>query len=368
MASFTGRLFGPGLAGTGEAAQAQWQHGRLHLQTPSLNLDMGADPGITSGGFNAAQLRVSWQAPEGEFVFFVDAGAAQAAFVEGLPPQWRAQVSGAQRSQNRVWARWRWTIAVLVLCLSVPLVALVTLVVRSDAVAAWVVQWVPPAYEAKLGDLVLAQTRAQRHVVDRGPAVDALRHIGEKLVPHSPYRYRWLVVDHPDINAFAAPGGVVVVFSGLLQAADTPEEVAGVLAHEVAHAELRHGLQGVVKSLGLQAGAVLLGDVTGVAAPGLLSQLLERQFSREAETAADAEGLRRLVAADIDPGSMVVFMQKLAAKEKGVDVPPWLSTHPAPDDRAARLQAQVAAQPGPWQPLAIDWASIKKSLPQRQRP
>ncbi|OGB34270.1 MAG: hypothetical protein A3F78_05275 [Burkholderiales bacterium RIFCSPLOWO2_12_FULL_61_40] len=365
MASFTGRVFGPGLAGTGEVAQAQWQHGQLRLQTPSLSLDMGVNPHITGGGFNAEQLRVSWQAPEGEFVFFVDAGAAQAAFVADLPPQWRAQLAGAQRSQSRVRARWRWGIAALVLCLSVPLAALVALVVRSDAVAAWVVQWVPPAYEAKLGDLVLVQTQAQMRLIDSGPAVEALRQMGEKLVPHSPYRYRWLLADHPDVNAFAAPGGVVVVFSGLLMAADTPEEVAAVLAHEVAHAELRHGLQGVVKSLGLQAGAVLLGDATGVAVPGLLSHLLERQFSREAETAADAEGLRRLVAARIDPANMVVFMKKLAAKEKGVELPQWLSTHPAPEDRAARLQAQVSTLPGPWQPLAIDWAAVQRSLPRQ---
>ena len=365
MAHFTGRVFGPGLAGTGEAAQAQWLHGQLRLQTPGLRLDMGATPRITGGGFNAEQLRVSWQAPEGEFVFFVDAGAVQAAFAEVVPPQWRAQLAGAQRTQGRVRARWRWSIAALVLSLSLPLAALVTLVVRSDTVAAWVVQWVPPAYEAKLGDLVLAQTQAQMRLIDSGPAVEALRQAGGKLGRPSPYHYRWLLVDHPDVNAFAAPGGVVVVFSGLLQAADTPEEVAGVLAHEVAHAELRHGLQGVVKSLGLQAGAVLLGDVTGVAVPGLLSQLLERQFSREAETAADAEGLRRLVAAGIDPAAMVVFMQKLAAQEKGVDVPQWLSTHPAPEDRAARLQAQVAALPGPWQALAIDWAAVKRSLPRQ---
>lgn len=365
MVSFTGRLFGPGLAGTGEAVNAQWEWGQLLLQTPTVRLAMGAQPHITGGGFNTAQLRVSWQAPEGEFVFFVDAGAAQAAFAQGLPAHLLAQVSSAQRSHNRVRARWRWGIAVLVLCLSVPLVALVALVIRSDAVAAWVVQWVPPAYEAKLGDVVLAQTQAQMRLIDSGPAVDALRQMGEKLVPHSPYRYRWLVADHPDVNAFAAPGGVVVVFSGLLMAADTPEEVAGVLAHEVAHAELRHGLQGVVKSLGLQAGAVLLGDVAGLAVPGLLSHLLERQFSREAEMAADAEGLRRLVAARLDPAHMVVFMQKLAAKEKGVGLPQWLSTHPASEDRAARLQAEISTLPGPWQPLAIDWASVKKSLPQR---
>ncbi|OYU42458.1 MAG: hypothetical protein CFE44_23885, partial [Burkholderiales bacterium PBB4] len=361
-AVFTGRLFGPGLAGTGEPVSARWLHDTVHCQTSARSIVAAGPLRISEGGFNATQLNLAWSDTDGDFVLSVDAGVARADFLAGVPAALKAQLALAQRGQSRVQRRFRWALAVVALVLAVPFIALTALVVRSDAAIAWLVDWVPPAQEAKLGDLVLAQTRAQMKVIDTGPAVDAIRSLGEKLTPHTVYQYRWLVVDRPDTNALAAPGGVVLVFSGLVLAADTPEELAGVLAHEVAHAELRHGLQGVVKSAGIQAGAWLLGDVGGAVMSGVLSDLLDMKFSRTAEAEADQEGLRRLAAARINPAGMVTFMEKLAQKEEGAKLPAWLSTHPASEDRAAQLRLAAAQLPGPWQATGVDWEAVQSSL------
>ena len=362
MAVFTGRLFGPGLAGTGEPVTARWQHGLLQCQTSTDMFSASAPMRVNGGGFNAEQLSLAWSDVEGEFAFFVDAGAQRAAFLADVPATLEVELKHANHRQNRVRARFRWALVVVTLVLAVPFMAVAAMVARSDAVIAWLVDWVPPAQEAKLGELVLAQTRAEMKVLETGPAVDAIRSLGEKLTPNTAYHYRWLVVERPDTNALAAPGGVVLVFSGLLLAAETPEELAGVLAHEVAHAELRHGLQGIVKSAGVQVGAWLFGDVGGTVLSGVLTDLLDMKFSRNAEAQADQEGLRRLAAARINPAGMVTFMEKLAKKEEGVQSPVWLSTHPASEERAAQLRLAVAQLKGPWATTGLDWAVVQNSL------
>lgn len=366
--TFGGRLFAPGLDGVGVPATGQWRQGRLvvWVQNAGTNQEWMAPehPTLSAGGFNGAQLRVAWPLEESQVQFFVDAGAARTAFAQGLPHSLAQPHVAAQRSARGVERRFKLWWAALAAVALLPVLALTLLVLRGGDVVDWAVRQIPHAQEAKLGDLVLAQTRAHMRVIDNGPAVDAVKHIGERLTPGTLHRYRWLVVDKNEMNAFAAPGGVVVVYSGLLKGTDTPEEAAGVIAHEVAHAELRHGLQGMVKSLGLQAGAaLLLGDWSGAVLSDVTTSLLEMKFSREAETQADTEGLRRLVAAKINPDGMARFMDKLAAQSQGGTPPALLSTHPASQDRATQLRALAAQHPGPWEPLALDWARVKASLP-----
>jgi Zn-dependent protease with chaperone function len=365
MSTFSGRLFGPGLDGVGVQAIGQWRQGRLvvRLDIPGAQEWVASEhPTIAAVGFNATQLSVAWAHPQGDFNFFVDSGPARSAFSEGIPEGLTDRLGSAQRTALRVERRFKWWWAALAAFALIPFAAFSLLLWHADTVVNWVIAQIPHAQEAKLGDWVLAQTRAQMRVIERGPAVDAVKHMGERLTVGSRHTYRWLLVDNPEVNAFAAPGGVVVVYSGLLQATDRPEEAAGVIAHEVAHAELRHGLQGMVKSLGVRAVAsVVLGDWSGIAVQQGLASLLEMKFSREAEMQADAEGLRRMVAARIDPSAMANFMKKLAAGEKDTAPPPFLSTHPASKDRAEQLQISAAAHSGPWMALQLDWHAVKAS-------
>jgi predicted Zn-dependent protease len=159
------------------------------------------------------------------------------------------------------------------------------------------------------------------------------------------------------LNAFAMPGGNVVIHSGLLMAADSPEEVAGVLGHEIAHVTQRHSIRSIISSAGLfLVLQTMVGDVTGIV--GVLANnsafLLDRKFSRDFEREADNHGWDYLLAANIKPEGMIVFFTKMQAEEKrmrekmkeatSIDVDPSsleiLSTHPATDERMKNLQAK----------------------------
>lgn len=369
MQVIRGRLFGPGLAGAGEAAECRWL-GELLTCTAGGAEWVLRVVDVQASGFNDARLRLDLQPADGEparYSLFVDAPDARAALAAAAPTRWQPRLAQAVRRGRKVEHRFRllwFAFGVLAL---LPLVAVLLLWQHSDRLVDWVVDRVPIEQEARLGELVLAQSHARWTLHDSGPAVEALRDIGSRVTPGSRYRYRWLLADAPEVNAFAAPGGVIVVFSGLIREAASPEELAGVLAHEVAHVELRHSLRAAVKGLGLRAAlSLVLGDGAGGALAGAAADLTELKFSRDAEREADIDGLRRLQGARIDPQGMLQFFARLEGRAgQGASISGWLSSHPQPGERRDLLAAQLAAvhgrsEPAP-QPLAIDWPAVQRA-------
>ena len=168
------------------------------------------------------------------------------------------------------------------------------------------------------------------------------------------YEFQVHVLEDASVNAFALPGGVTVLHTGLILKAETPEEILGVMAHEIAHVTEQHSMRGLIQAAGttLLLSAVF-GDIGGLG--GVLINnsgfLLRMSYSRELETEADAVGMDYLVKANIDPQGMVAFFERLREIEKemqeegGVDlsVPGMelLSTHPATDERIADLQKAI---------------------------
>lgn len=362
MEHFDGRLFGPGLPGAGIKATARWREdGSLVVTTVDRDVE-AAEPQVAAGGFNHARLRLFWRDAAGEYALILDGEAARSACLTTAPARLASQLTAAAGRRSQVERRFRLGWAALIVLLLLPLVALGVFFWKQDVLAEWVVQRIPVAQEVQLGELVLAQSRAQYKLQEDGPAIEALRTIGAQLTVGSFYHYRWFVADAPEINAFAAPGGVVVVNAGLLRAVTTPEELAGVLAHEIAHAELRHSLKTLVKGLGLRAlVTIALGDLSGSAVADAAKQLTNLSFSRQAEQEADREGLRRLVAARIDPQGMVRFFERLT-KEQTLSPPALLSTHPAPAERLAELQREVATLQREWHPLTVDLDAVHAGL------
>jgi len=232
--------------------------------------------------------------------------------------------------------------AIIGLVVGVPLLLLVLLFTQADRVTQWAVERIPVETEKQLGAQAFAQFRATAALADKHPALPMLRELGTRLTKGSAYQYEIHVVRDSTVNAFAMPGGYIVFHTALLEKAERAEEVAGVLAHEIQHVELRHGLRGLVHAAGLRIGlTLLLGDTGGTVVGALVENLGNLRFSRSQETAADLRGVQALVAADIDPRGMAEFFKKLA--KEGGSVPKLLSSRPASEDRFEAVEKSIPA-------------------------
>ncbi len=228
---------------------------------------------------------------------------------------------------------------------------------------------VPVSWEVALGETAIAQLAPP---AKRCADLERQRHIDEivavllRPLPDPRYPFRVTVVDHPMVNAFATPGGFIVVFRGLLERTDNAEELAGILAHEIQHVLHRDATRAILRnaSTGILI-AALVGDVSGVVAFGVESarMLGDLRHSREAEHEADRDGMRMLHAAAVDPGGMLAFfraMQKLEGTSP--TAARYLSTHPSAGDRLQALTALAAQGARPSVKLlpGYDWNEIKK--------
>ncbi len=210
---------------------------------------------------------------------------------------------------------------------------------------------IPLSWEEQLGTSVLEQLAppADRCIDQR--RLHALETIVTKLsgvMPDSPYHIHLTILDRPVINAFALPGGQVIVFRGLLEAAETPEQLAGVLAHELQHIYKQHSTRAIIEqaSTSLLIAAVS-GDFTGGLAYGIEGArvLGMLRYSRLYEEEADREGLQLLQATGIDPAEMIAFYRIMEAQHsRDVEVS-YMSTHPTTGDRIEKLTALAGASP-----------------------
>ncbi len=227
------------------------------------------------------------------------------------------------------------------------------------AVSDWAASRVPVPWEEQLGREVIEQLApSERRCADPRTA-QALDQILSSLTasgPPSPYRFTVTVVDQSSVNAFAAPGGTIVVYRGLLKKTGTPEELAGVLAHEIEHVVHRHGVKAVFREMSMRTlVSFLTGDASatlyGLDAAATLGGL---RYHRRDEEEADREGMKAIQAARINPAGWIHLFRRLeeeAAASPGVLQ--YLSTHPPTPDRIKqleRLAAQVRYTPAPLLP------------------
>lgn len=172
------------------------------------------------------------------------------------------------------------------------------------------------------------------------------------------YKIEAQVMNHEMVNAFAAPGGQVVILRGLLDKADGPDEVAGVLAHELGHVEARDPLREAFRAAG-SAGilSMILGDATGGTVTAILAeQMLSSSYTRKAETQADSFGLDLLRAAKVSPKGLERFFDRIA--EMGGDVPEFISSHPQTQGRRDKAAA-VAGYDATAALSDEDWQALK---------
>ena len=207
-----------------------------------------------------------------------------------------------------------------------------------------------PAQDVELGLKAAGEARKQLPVMRDDAVTSYVEEIGRRLssaIPpelrHPEFRYTFEVVNVKEINAFALPGGPMFVNRGMIEAANTEGEVAGVMAHELSHVILRHGTAQASKATKYEVGQVA-GAVLGAIIGGGWGQVISQgtqfglgaafmRFSREYERQADIEGSHVMARAGYDPRDMA-NMFKTIEKQGGSGGPQWLSDHPNPGDRS----------------------------------
>lgn len=241
--------------------------------------------------------------------------------------------------------------------------------IRSAAKTAIVA--LPTSIDVQIGNAAMKSMDLGGPLFNDEIVVAAIQKIVNRLTPEAAVAgmlFTVHVVDSPLVNAFALPGGNIVIYTGLIRSAETPEQVAAVVAHEMAHVTLRHGLQRIGQSLGVWAGlSLLIGDVSGLLGAGvdLFQTASINQYSREHENEADREGVRMLDAADIDPAAMPQFFSIMAENQGNLPgIFEWISTHPDEESRIAHVDAMIAKlPPRDYQPIDVDWADVRAHLP-----
>ena len=226
-----------------------------------------------------------------------------------------------------------------------------------------------PSQDVQLGREAAAQVRQQLPMLNDRPTDALVESIGRRLVATLParlrqpaFRYSFDVVNLREINAFALPGGPMFLHRGMLQAARTDDEVAGVMAHELSHIVLRHGTLQAAKAQKFQIGAIA-GQVLGAIVGGQTGSIIAQgsqiglgtyflKYSREYEREADLLGAQIMSRAGYDPRQMANMFRTI--QQQGGQGPEFLSDHPDPGNRynainreASSLKVTGAANTGP---------------------
>jgi len=209
-------------------------------------------------------------------------------------------------------------------------------------------------HEIALGKQLAQEVERSAKFIDDPVVTEYVNRVGQNLVRNSdaqvPFSIK--VIDSDTINAFALPGGFFFVNSGLILHADEESELAGVMAHEIAHVCARHGTKNATKGQIMQLGAMAASIFIPYTWAGyalyqgmnFMIPLTFLKFSRDAEREADYLGLQYMYKTGYDPNSFVSFFEKVEAQEKKQPgtIPKVFSTHPPTPDRIEAIQKEIA--------------------------
>ena len=212
--------------------------------------------------------------------------------------------------------------------------------------------------QEQVGLQAMAEVFKQMPVLpDSSPETQYIQQLGKKLVavipPENSWPFQFHVIQQKEINAFALPGGPMFVNVGTITSADNEAQLAGVMAHEMAHVYMQHSAKQASKQSMTQGVLGVLGSVLGTGTVGSLARLgigigagaLTLKYSRSDESQADAVGAIILHKAGYDPREMANFFHKLEEESGGGRGPQFLSSHPNPGNRMAAIQKEIQNWP-----------------------
>lgn len=276
-------------------------------------------------------------------------------------------------------------VARFVIAIAVLVGAPLALIANPGSLTGLAARQIPPSWEEQLGKSAFAQYQIQSEMIEDEETRRLLTELTDALtnaLPRSAHTFHFHIARDPALNAFALPGGYIVIHSELILRADNASELLGVLAHEIAHVTEQHGTRNLIASAGVVLTVqALIGDASGLlaavasAAPFLLTQKYSRGFERE----ADEKGFELLQRAQIDPRGMATFFEKIKAEEEKTaqkvrervgdaagdvltQTPEFLSTHPATDSRIDAMRKLIASQYGGYRNLDSTFIALKARI------
>jgi predicted Zn-dependent protease len=215
-----------------------------------------------------------------------------------------------------------------------------------------------PEQDVQIGREAAQEVRQQYPLINDDQIEGYLDRLGDRLVEAAPrelnhpaFEYSFTPVNLKDINAFALPGGPMFVNRGMIEAAQREGEVAGVMAHELAHVLLRHGTANATKAQGAQIGAIA-GAIAGAIIGGGWGNVIAQgsqfglgtwlmKYSREYERQADIVGAQIMARAGYDPRDLAHMFETIQ-RQGGSGGPEWLSSHPNPGNRTQYINQEAA--------------------------
>jgi predicted Zn-dependent protease len=228
--------------------------------------------------------------------------------------------------------------------------------------------------ETALGRQLAAEVDREAKFVTDPIIIEYVNRVGQNIVLHSDAKVSFTikVIDDSVVNAFALPGGHLYINRGVIEAADNEAEMAGVIAHEIAHVAARHGVEQASKANLINYASlplIFIGGIGGFAiqqAAGLAIPLTFLKFSRGAEEEADRLGAQYLWASGYDPQAMITFFEKLEGKEKKKPgtISKVFSTHPMTGDRIKEVNQLVVRFPDKqeYEISTSDFSTVKARL------
>ena len=237
--------------------------------------------------------------------------------------------------------------------------------------------------EIELGRHAAGEIEKDIRLIEDPAIVKYVSDLGQALVEKSGRKgitYSFKVVNSPEINAFALPGGFIYINRGLIETAATPHELAGVIGHEIGHVVARHGADQAARAGLVRSGMDILGGLLGrgntstttQTAASMVASGVFMKFSREAEREADRLGVRMLHEARLRPQGMISFFDTLAGLQKSQPnaVLKFFSSHPSPSERSSNISDLISGLPstGEASVESADFQRVKTLLAALPRP
>ena len=316
-------------------------------------------------------VTIEGRAESGERLFFEAPEKVLRLFRRQAPSAFQAQLDSVSeiRTMER-WAMRRQVITLAVVFLFLGGFSLLCLELLPDIVVSrFPVEWEAGLGASTVGMSCPSEDKAGDDILDK-----AVKQVWQRVLSGleaNPYHFRVRVVPASEVNAFAAPGGYIVVYTGLVARCTSPEELAGVLGHEAQHVIRRHSLKAMVRAAEWRILVALVsgrwgGDGAGARVlQDLACKAGDLHYSRNSETEADRGAVKTLLRAHVDPMPLTRFFERLG-KEEAFSVP-FLSTHPSGASRQVDMQNLIRQMPTTdFKPIVIalksvSWEDVRKA-------